>query len=134
MRHVWLVTILLINGCAAYPVNPDGTAWNTNGINYSVPNVASFYGSGGYGSYLSYPGFWWPAGSAFYPGYSSYSSLGYPCGSYWGCRTFVPYAPAVGIQNIVPLSGAKYVGRLHNIARPGVGVSIRIGGRHRGRR
>jgi len=129
MRHAWIAMILLITGCAAYPVNRDGAVWNPNGINYGDPNAATMYGS-----YSSYPGFWRSAGSGFYPGYPGYSYLGYPCGSYWGCGAAVPLTPVVAIARPAPVSGAVYFARSPHIARPGVGVSLRSGGRHRGRR
>jgi hypothetical protein len=110
MRHVWFAIVLLMTGCAEYPMNRDGTAWNPNGINYADPNAAPLSGSCGYNNYLSIPGC---------PGYSY---LGYPCGSYGGCGT------------AVPVSSAVYVARSPYIARLGAGVSLRSGGRHRGRR
>jgi len=134
MRHAWFAMILLITGCAEYPVNRDGTAWNPNGINYSDPNAAPLYGSGGYGNYSSYPGFWWPAGSAFYLGYPGYSYLGYPCGSIWGCGAPVPLTPVVNVPRPAPASAIVYVVRPVKSTRARTGVSLRSGGRHRGRR
>lgn len=131
MHRAWFAIVLLIAGCAEYPVNPDGTAWNPNGINYPDPNAAPLYGGGGYNSYSSYPGFWWPLGSVFYGGYPGYSSLGYPCGSYRGCGAAVPYTPAVGVTTPAPASATANVARPVNVARARTGVSPRSGGRRR---
>jgi len=134
MRHAWLALILLITGCVQYPVNPDGTAWSPNGINYSDPNAAPLYGSGGYGSYMSYPGFWWPAGSPFYPRYPGYSYFGYPCGSYWGCGRPASVAAVVAIPSPALVASTAPAARVPHVARSGAGVSLRSGGRHRSRR
>jgi hypothetical protein len=134
MHRTWFAIFLLLTGCAEYPVTRDGTAWNPSGINYGDPNAAPMYGSGGYGNFSSYPGYWWSAGSPFYPGYPGYSYLGYPCGTIWGCGRAVAVAPVVASASPAPVSVAPHVARLHNIARPVAGVSPRSGGRHRGRR
>ncbi len=116
MRYTWIATILLMAGCVQYPVNPDGTAWNPNGINYGDPNAAPMYGSAGYNSYSTYP------------------YLGYPCSSIWGCGTFVPYFPVVRVATAAPASATATAAQPVNVARARTRWSLRSGGRHRSRR
>ena len=116
MRHAWLALILLITGCVQYPVNPDGSAWNSNGINYPDPNAAPVYGGSGYNSYTTYP------------------YLGYPCSSVLGCGAFVPFIPVVRVAAAAPASAAVTVAKPANVGRARTGGSLRSGGRGRGRR